>query len=61
MYRCQKCGKVSGSGEPAHKTITETRQKEYSNDDRGRTRLTYGTEIVKELTICTKCAEKLSN
>lgn len=58
MYRCDICGKVTKSGEKQNKKIVETRDKIYNYRDKyGKERVAKGTEIVKEINVCKKCAE----
>lgn len=72
MFRCQMCGKVSGAGVKSKKVVVATREREYKGNldefpqRRGgrfreprkpRDRGGRGHEIVKELMVCTACAE----
>jgi hypothetical protein len=64
MFKCETCKKVSRPGEKLHKHIVKTRNVTYYNDiGEGRERRRFestGTEIVKEVNICTECHELLS-
>jgi hypothetical protein len=62
MFKCSCCYKNSKPGESATKRVVETRIKQYpvrknahsnGNDDLGGV----GTEIVKEIFLCTECAK----
>lgn len=44
MFKCEQCKKVSQPCEKAHKKVVQT-----------RTTPNFGTEIVKELTVCAGC------
>ena len=50
-FRCERCGKAVPNGVPASKIVTQTRHRSYPHS--------VGTEIVKELLVCTKCAKEL--
>jgi len=50
MYICQKCGRVSNSGESANSIVTKTRPKIYNNGQISR-----GWEIVTEMNVCKTC------
>ena len=51
--------KVTRSGEKQHKKVVERRAKTYYNTNKwGNEKKTQGHEIVKEINICEKCAEK---
>ena len=59
MFRCQLCNRLSAPRERSCKIVTETREKEYFSEIRGRMHLVgTGTEIVKEAVLCRECAEK---
>ena len=63
MFKCQKCKQTTKPNEKLNKVVIATREKEYTNkfiDKNGReqVKITYGTEIVKELNLCEKCAKK---
>lgn len=58
MFKCEKCGKVTRAGEKQHKEIVKIRNKTYNHIDKyGKEKTSKGTEIVKEINICEKCAE----
>ena len=63
MYRCQSCKKNSKPGEAQNKRVIETRKKTYENHIRkGKKVITIrseGSEIVKEVAICSGCASKV--
>lgn len=62
MFRCEKCKRVTSPREKLHKITVLTRLKTYQNVYvfRGKTRLfeTTGEEIVKEISVCERCAIK---
>lgn len=61
MFRCEKCGKTTRAGEKQTKKVIQTRRKEYYNVDKwGNDKTSKGVEIVKEINLCEKCAEKES-
>jgi len=76
MFRCQNCDTVVPAGTPAHKIVTQTREKEYAQreaapDNRRRfgrrfrrSRIIdpggHGHEIVREIMVCPECAEQLA-
>lgn len=59
MFRCEKCNKISKPREKMHKVITETREKVYENKIKTKNgesiKETFGTEIVKEISLCENC------
>lgn len=73
MYRCELCGQLTRPGQPAHKVVTETRERSYlppqeSTPTRrgGRSRRSrrparasdgVGREIVTERLVCSACAD----
>lgn len=58
MFRCEMCGNITQSGEKQHKKVVETRNRVYHYLDKyGKEKTSKGTEIVKEIKICEKCAE----
>lgn len=64
MFRCQNCGRNSRPHEKPTKIVVETREKDYINkwlSKKGKehTKITHGTEIVKEKTLCEKCYRKV--
>lgn len=62
MFKCELCGKITKAGEKQHKKVVQTRNKTYINiDKKGNEKKTTGTEIVKEIRICEKCAMKEDN
>lgn len=64
MYKCQSCKGQSKAGEGQNKRIIETRRKTYENVvRRGKKSFTIkseGSEIVREVAICTPCVSKLT-
>lgn len=59
-YICDDCKKTTEPKQPCNKLVTETRPKTYvkqHKDKAGfvRETRTHGTEIVKELKLCTSC------
>ena len=59
MFKCDKCKRITKSGEKQHKKVVEKRNKTYINIDKyGKEKRTTGTEIVKEINVCEKCAEE---
>ncbi len=59
MFKCERCGKVTQAGEKQHKEIVKTRNKTYNYIDKhGKEGISKGFEIVKEINVCEKCAEK---
>ena len=59
MFKCERCGRITNAREKQRKKVVEVRAKTYINTDKyGREQKTSGHEIVKELKICEKCAEK---
>lgn len=59
MFRCEKCGKVTKSGEKQTKKVVQTRTKTYYFEDKyGDKKKKEGHEIVKEINLCEKCAKK---
>ena len=66
MFKCDRCDKITDVREPCHKVVVETRPKIYKTikvienfKEEGvkteRVIESKGTEIVKELRLCTKC------
>lgn len=56
MFKCEKCGRTTRTGEKQHKKVIETREKNYTNlDTYGNKKTSKGWEIVKEINICEKC------
>lgn len=61
MFKCEKCGNTTKSGEKQNKKVIKTRQKEYHNEDKyGNDKVSKGYEIVKELNVCEKCLQKMN-
>ena len=59
MFKCDKCKRITKAGEKQHKKVVETREKVYINIDKyGKEKRTTGTEIVKEINVCERCAEE---
>lgn len=56
MFKCGRCHKISKAGERPTKLVVETRERDYHTEDG----ITHGSEIVKEITICGKCEEKVN-
>ena len=54
MFKCDRCKKITKSGEKQTKKVIETRNKNYINGDKKTT----GKEIVKEINLCEKCAKE---
>jgi len=48
MYKCEQCKKISEPGEGSFKKTVETRSVIYPSGS-------FGTEIVRELTVCQPC------
>lgn len=65
MFRCQVSGKVSQPGEKAHKIVTKTRPRTYTNRVmRGEKEIvitSQGFEIVEELLVCEEVYNKVTN
>jgi len=66
MYKCQKCGYNVKHNIPCKKIIIETRDKEYNipyigKDGKDYIKTTVGTEIVKELKVCSRCEKEFNN
>lgn len=65
MFKCQAkgCNARGEKYEAPVKRVTETRKKTYENViSRGKKKFTVrseGSEIVSEIAVCSKCAEKL--
>lgn len=70
MFRCGRCDKLSSAREKSNKLIVKTRPQTYENilkDEKGNvkrdkeghivSKISNGTEIVKELTVCGTCNE----
>ena len=57
MFICEKCGEQSKPGEESKRVVVETRPRMYDNGD-GVAR--HGHEIVKEITVCISCRDKLT-
>uniref|UniRef100_A0A6M3LLX8 Uncharacterized protein n=1 Tax=viral metagenome TaxID=1070528 RepID=A0A6M3LLX8_9ZZZZ len=60
MFRCELCKKVIGPGIPSYKKVIETREKIYQIKDKETKKVkeTKGTEIVKEISVCSSCIYK---
>lgn len=59
MFKCKICGKMTQPGEKQYKKIVKTRNKTYHNLDKyGKERISKGSEIVKEINVCEKCAKE---
>lgn len=61
MFRCSKCGKVSGPKETQHKIVSETRDRTYTDPPSKRTKRRgpmSHKEIVSEEVVCGKCKPK---
>lgn len=60
MFRCQKCNTTTNPGEKETKIIIETRKVSYKKPsyDKGKKFITttHGTEIVREIKVCPRCA-----
>ena len=52
-FICEGCEKPQGIGSRPNKTVTETRKVSYKNGNK----VTYGTEIVKEVNLCDSCVQ----
>lgn len=63
MFRCELTGEVSEPREKPVKVVVATRNRTYSNFVRGEEgweeKVTYGTEIVKEVSVRAKHVHKL--
>lgn len=65
MFKCQNkgCKHRGGAYETPFRVVTETRPKTYENViKRGKKSITIrseGSEIVKEVSVCASCAEKM--
>ena len=65
MFRCQKCDKVTEKHQPMNKAVIETRDRTYETEIkrgkmRGTMRVTKGSEIVKEISVCPDCYTSLT-
>ena len=61
MFRCDKCKKITKPREKQTKKVVKTRTKTYYFEDKyGNKKKKDGHEIVKEINLCEKCAEKES-
>lgn len=59
MFKCEICGNITKPNEKQYKKVVETREKTYSYIDKyGNEKTSTGSEIVKEINICEKCAEE---
>lgn len=62
MYKCQKCNYQVPANNTANKVITKLRKVSYTNKVQGKykeeTKISYGTEVVEELSLCNRCANK---
>jgi hypothetical protein len=59
MYYCQKCKKLSQPNESQKLIVVQTRSKTYYRFSEGVIKneiAGHGTEIVRELKVCTTCA-----
>lgn len=56
-FRCEVCSKAQPAGTQPEKLVTETRRKEYLQGGGS----SIGTEIVKELNVCSSCASEIQN
>ena len=54
MFKCDRCGKITKSGEKQTKKVIKEREMVYINGQKETT----GKEIVKEINICEKCAKE---
>lgn len=65
MYKCQKCNYQVPANNSANKVITKLRKVRYTNEVQGKykkeTKESVGTEIVEELNLCNRCANKYKN
>lgn len=70
MYRCQLCNSVVPAETPQIRVVTETRPKNYPvyrpvkgskgrNQETERVGSAEGNEIVKEVSVCVRCAADL--
>lgn len=55
MYRCQNCGEVQRPHVKQHKVIIGTRSRTYKNKVDGIDKVSFGSEIVKEVVVCPAC------
>ena len=63
MYKCENCNKSSRSGEKLHKVVTQTRVKNYFNENTkvSEKKNTVGFETVQEIGICGNCLNETYN
>ena len=63
MFKCSKCGQTSRQGEKPTKFVVETREKDYViYDDHGTEyQRKKGSEIAKEVVVCSQCYKELTN
>jgi hypothetical protein len=58
MFYCQACNKLSQPGEKPRRVVVETRDRVYTRKKGDKEIiLGRGTEIVREVDLCTPCAE----
>lgn len=62
MFRCEKCKKVTEPREKQTKIVVLKRPRTYEfisrYKNRNHTSISYGTEIIKEISVCERCAAK---
>ena len=61
MFRCDKCGRITKTGEKQTKKVVEMRDKTYNYLDKygkEQTKFKENAEIVKEINLCEKCAKE---
>lgn len=62
MFKCEKCHHITKPREKMTKVPAITRLKTYENKCKHKNQkkvlVTYGKEIVKEISICERCAAK---
>lgn len=57
MFKCEECGRITQAKEKQHKKVIKTRKKIYYYLDKyEKERTSVGSEIVKEINVCEKCA-----
>ena len=62
MFKCDRCHKITQSGEKLTKQPVKYRDKVYQILDtkyKGSVVTSYGKEIVKEINLCESCADKI--
>lgn len=62
MFKCEICKRVTKPREKQYKHILKTRSKNYYYINKyGKERTSKGNEIVKEISVCEKCFQKLND